>query len=325
LDPEQLHIDSLVFDGHCDFLHQTSRDGRQFENRLQVGHVDLPRLVEGGVDAQIFALWDYWAALPPDRSPTVESLRQVHAFYGMAERRADRFVPARSAGDIEKAWREGKVAGVLSLEGTEPLAGDVGLLRVFYRLGVRNLGLTWDYRNLAGDGVGAAHPGGLTDFGRELVREADRLGIVLDIAHLSPVGVEELLGLADGPVIDSHTAAYALCPHRRNLTDAQLDAVAATGGVVCIAFVPDFLHADKSRASLEDALDHVDYVVKRIGVDHVGIGSDFDGYELVTRGLEDVSHLPALTAGLIARGYDASAARYILGMNLLRVFRQIAG
>jgi membrane dipeptidase len=325
LDPIQLHSDSIVFDAHCDFLHNTAQDGRRFDQSLNVGRVDLPRLVRGGVTAQIFAVWDHWAEMPAHCSPTLEALRQVSAFYGMLDLCSDGFMPATRASDVERARSEGKVAGVLSLEGTEPLAGDVALLRAFYELGVRNLGLTWDYRNLAADGVGAPQPGGLTDFGRELVRQANRLGIMIDIAHLAPRGVDDVLEIVDGPIIDSHANAHALCAHRRNLTDAQLDALAATGGVVCVAFVPGFITQDKSKASLDGVLDHIDYIARRIGNDHIGIGSDFDGYDGITQGLEDVTHFPALTAGLAARGYDEQSIRQILGLNLLRVFGQVAG
>jgi membrane dipeptidase len=321
----KLHFESIVFDAHCDFLHKTLRDGRRFDQRLDVGHVDLPRLIEGGVTAQIFSLWDYWAELPADHSPTLESLRQVGAFYRMLELYADHFVLATRAAHVERAKADRKVAGVLSLEGTEPLDGSVDLLRVFHQLGVRNVGLTWDYRNRAGDGVGVSDPGGLTDFGQAVVREAGRLGMMVDIAHLAPNGVKDVLQIAQGPVIDSHANAYTLCSYRRNLTDAQLDAVAAKGGLVCVAFVPDFITADKSQSSLDGVLDHIDYIVGRIGVDHVGIGSDFDGYEGVTQGMEDMSHLPALTAGLVERGYDEISVRKILGLNLLRVFRQVVG
>jgi membrane dipeptidase len=148
---------------------------------------------------------------------------------------------------------------------------------------------------------------------------------MIDIAHLSPRGVDDVLQVAEGPVIDSHANAHALCSHRRNLNDAQLDALAKAGGVVCVAFVPKFITAEEGQASLEGVLDHIDHIVRRVGIDHVGIGSDFDGYDGVTRGLEDVSRLPALTAGLLRRGYDEAAVRKILGLNLLRVFRQVAG
>jgi membrane dipeptidase len=281
--------------------------------------------MEGGVTAQVFAVWDDWAELKADCGPTQASLHQVAAFYRMLDLCAERFALATRAADIESAKAGERVVGILSLEGSEPLAGDVGLLSVFYRLGVRNLGLTWDYRNLAGDGVGVANPGGLTDFGRGVVREANRLGIIVDIAHLPPQGVDDVLQIAQAPVIDSHANAYRLCSHRRNLTDPQLDAVAANGGVVCVTFVPKFITQGGSGSNLQGVLNHIDHIVRRIGVDHVGLGSDFDGYEGVTQGLEDVSHLPALTAGLMARGYDETSVRKILGLNLSRVFRQVVG
>ena len=322
---DQLHRDSIIFDGHSDFLYNAVNEGRRFEERSDGGHTDLPRLRAGGVSAQIFALF----CLDEDRSnegnPTVESLRQVDAFYQMQERCADQFVFAGRAADIEAAKTDGRVAGVLGLEGIEPLAGDIGLLRVYHRLGVRNVGLTWNYRNHAGDGVGVDDAGGLTDFGRLLVAECFQLGMMVDIAHLAPPGVKDVLEMTEGPVIASHANAYALCAHRRNLTDAQLDALAATGGVVCVTFVPGFITESPTEASLERLLDHIDYMVHCMGVEHVGIGSDFEGYDGVTRGLEDVTRLPALTAGLAGRGYDALAIRGILGLNLLRVFRQVVG
>ena len=321
----ELHFDSIVFDAHCDFLYETVHDGRPFDQRLRVGRVDLPRLMAGGVTAQVFAIWDYWAELPAEQGPTLQALSQVGAFYRMADLCPDRFVPATRSAEVERAKAEGKVAGILGLEGAEPLAGKLGLLRTFYQLGVRNLGLTWNYRNQAGDGVGVADPGGLTDFGRALVREAERLGMMVDIAHLPPRGVEDVLEVAQGPVIDSHANAYALCGHPRNLSDAQLEAVADSGGVVCVVFVPKFITPGAAQASLDGLLDHIDYIAGRIGVDHVGLGSDFDGYEGETLGLEDASCLPRLTAGLVARGYDETSVRQILGLNLLRVFEQVAG
>ncbi len=322
---DQFHRDSIIFDGHSDFLHNAVNEGRRFEECSDVGHADLPSLRAGGVSAQIFALFCLDEDRPNEGNPTVESLRQIDAFYQMQERCADQFVFAGRAADIEEAKGDGRVAGMLGLEGTEPLAGDMGLLRVYHRLGVRNVGLTWNYRNHVGDGVGVDDAGGLTDFGRLLVVECFQLGMMVDIAHLAPPGVKDVLEMAEGPVIASHANAYALCAHRRNLTDAQLDALAATGGVVCVTFVPGFITDSPAEASLERLLDHIDYIVHRIGVEHVGIGSDFEGYDGMTQGLEDVTRLPALTTGLAARGYDALAIRRILGLNLLRVFRQVVG
>jgi membrane dipeptidase len=325
LSPGQIHRDCLIFDAHCDFLSLTVWDGRNFAYRLGQGHVDLPRLLEGGVSAQIFAIFTLAQRHPTAGHPTVEALRQVEAFHQLPQQSAGRFMIATRAIEIERAKVRGNVAGILSMEGCEPLAGDLALLRVFYRLGVRCIGLTWNWRNAAADGVAQADAGGLTEFGRSVVKTAYQLGMLVDVTHLAAPGITEVLQLAEGPVIASHANAYALCPHPRNLSDEQMEGIARTGGVVCVTFVPAFISISPEQASLEHLLDHVDYIARRIGTEHIGIGSDFDGYDGVTAGLEDVTRLPALTAGLVQRGYTATAIRNILGDNLLRVFRQVAG
>ncbi len=325
MDAQELHDTSIVFDAHCDFLHAVVNQGRVFEVRSQDGHLDLPRLQQAGVTAQIFAIFALYEDEHTRTDPVRESLRQADAFFTMAERNRGRFLNALSAADVERAAQEGQVAGILSLEGVEPVAGDLRLLRLFYRLGVRNVGLTWNHRNAAADGVGVSHAGGLTEFGRQVILACNDLGMMIDIAHLAPAGVEEVFDLAAGPIIDSHANAYSLCPNRRNLTDAQLDRLAASGGVVCVTFVPPFVTSRPEEADRERVLDHIDYIVGRIGADHVGLGSDFEGYDGVTPGLRDVTDLPALTGGLLARGYEPAEVRKILGLNLLRVLRQVAG
>jgi membrane dipeptidase len=327
LDLNALHYNSLVFDAHCDFLNEAVSNDRQFNIRAPERHLDLPRLLEGGVAAQIFALFAVCEDVSGKRrtDPTAEALRQMEAFYAMADTNKDQFLVATSAQDVERAKAVGKVAGILSMEGVEPLVGDIRLLRFFFRLGVRNVGLTWNFSNEAGDGVEVSDAGGLTEFGRRVVTECGKLGIMVDIAHLSSAGVEDVLHLADGPIIDSHANAFSICPHPRNLKDTQLDGVAASGGVVCVTFVPQFVAAEAADASLEGVLDHIDYIVERIGIDHVGLGSDFEGYDGTTAGLTDVTRLPLLTEGLQVRGYAEEGIRKILGLNLLRVFRQVAG
>lgn len=330
---QDLHVGSVIFDGHCDTL-IAIRDGeRRLGERRQARpdgdalnsqHVDLPRLLEGGVTAQIFACFVRQPYLPSDA--TNEALRLIDAFYRSLDENPDALLLATIAADVERAKAEGRVAGVLSLEGAEALEGDLAILRTFYRLGVRALGLTWNHRNQAADGLGEARTGGgLTEFGVALVREANRLGVILDVAHLAPAGVRDVLALSEAPVVASHANAHALCNHRRNLNDEQLAGIAASGGLVGVTYLPAFLAQNPRDASLERVLDHVDYIVKTIGVDHVGLGSDFDGFGGVLPGLEDVSRLPALTEGLVARGYTDEQVAKILGGNYLRVFRQVAG
>jgi membrane dipeptidase len=326
MDPGRLHRESIVFDAHCDTLQKVLGGERRLGERSEEGHADLPRLREGGITAQIFALF-----VSPNHFPkgaARQALRLLDVFYQELEENADQLTLAATASDIERAKAEGKVAGILSLEGAEALEGDLGVLRAFYKLGVRNIGLTWNLRNAAADGVDETRSSsGLANFGVQLVQEMNRLGIMIDISHLSPTGVRDVLHVSEAPVIASHSNAYALCPHRRNLTDEQLEGVASKGGVVGVTFVPRFVTEDENQATLKRVLDQIDYMVKTMGVDHVGLGSDFDGFfgpEQV-RGLEDVTRLPRLTAGLVERGYSEEDVKKILGGNFLRVFREVVG
>lgn len=325
MDALALHREAIVFDGHCDTLLSVLEGKRPLAERSDQGHADLPRLLAGGVTAQIMALFARPFALG-GRAPTWEALRMLDAFYQAAEASPD-LILATGAADVRRAKAEGRLAGVIGLEGAEALQGDLGVLRSLYRLGLRNLGLTWSLRNEAADGVFEAETGGgLTRFGVALVKEANRLGIMVDIAHLAPAGVRDVLALSEAPVVASHANARAVCDHPRNLTDEQLEALAARGGVVGVTFVPSFVSAESEGQSIEGLLDHIDHIVRTVGVDYVGLGSDFDGYDgaqLV--GMADVTAFPAITAGLVARGYGEEAVRKVLGMNWLRVFEQVAG
>lgn len=325
MDPKQLHQESIVFDAHCDTLQEVLAEKRRLGERSEEGHLDLPRLREGGVTAQIFALFVSPNCIP--RGAARQSLRLLDVFYQELEENANQLTLATSASDIERAKVEGKVAGVLSLEGAEALEGDLGVLRAFYKLGVRNIGLTWNLRNAAADGVDEMRcSSGLSNFGVQLVQEMNRLGIMVDISHLSPSGVRDVLHVSEAPVIASHSNAYALCPHRRNLTDEQLEGVASKGGVVGVTFVPNFVTEDGNQATLKGVLDQIDYMVEKMGVDHVGLGSDFDGFSNSNvQGLEDVTRLPRLTAGLVERGYGEEDVKKILGGNFMRVFREVVG
>ncbi|HOG45084.1 MAG TPA: dipeptidase [Anaerolineae bacterium] len=325
MDPQELHAASIVIDTHCDTLLSVLGDKRSLLERSDEGHNDLPRLKEGGVTAQVFALFARPAALG-GAVPTWESLRLLDAFY-QAMAASPELILATKAGDVRRAKAEGLLAGIIGMEGAEALRGDLGILRLFYRLGLRNLGLTWSLRNEAADGVFEERTGGgLTEFGVQVVRECNRLGIMIDVAHLAPAGVRDVLAMSELPVIDSHANARALCDHRRNLTDQQLEGVAKTGGVVCVVFVPSFVAGQPEERTLGKVLDHIDHIVSVIGADHVGLGSDFDGFDdTPIAGLESGAHFPHITAGLLARGYSEENVRKILGGNVLRVFEQVAG
>jgi len=325
VDTTKLHQDSVIFDGHCDTLLDILSGKRKFGERSVDGHIDLPRLREGGVTAQVFAVYLEDQYLPA--GAVKQTLRVLDVLHRELAAHPDTFTLATKAADIRAAKRAGKVAAVAGLEGAEALEGDLGTLRMFYRLGVRLLTVAWSRRNQAADGVGESRTGGgLTTFGLQMVQECNKLGILLDISHLAPAGVRDVLEASTQPIIASHSNAYALCGHPRNLTDEQLLAVANKGGVVCVVFVPSFVTADRKDASLEKLLDHIDHIVRVAGVDHVGLGSDFDGFSPPPPvGLEDVTHLPGITAGLVQRGYSEAHVRKILGENFLRVFRQVVG
>jgi membrane dipeptidase len=330
LDAQTLHRQSIVIDGHCDtllVLQMREGDLPPFLRGLKEkkGHVDLERLRAGGVTAQNFACYVRPNSLPSQA--TRETLRLIDLFYRFQEEHADDLFLAINAGDIEHAKAEAKVAGILSMEGAEGLEGDLGVLRLMYRLGVRWLGLTWSLRNQAADGVYEARTGGgLTRFGVQLVEELNRLGMIVDIAHLAPAGVRDVFEISQAPVIASHANAHALCPVPRNLTDEQLEHVAQSGGVVGAVYVPGFITNSDEPATLDMLIDHIDHVVHIAGIDHVGLGSDFDGFGgPPPTGLEDVSCVPNVTARLLERGYGAEDVRKILGGNWLRVIRQVMG
>ena len=319
----RLHSQALVFDAHADTVALDVVEGRRRLGETgKGGHVDLPRLRAGGVGVQVFTLF-----VPPSVPPAWNTLRALEILDALAAELAahpDAFLWVWRGADIDRARRERRIGVVVTLEGCEVLAGSLAVLHAFYRLGVRAAGLTWNVRNELADGVGEPRGAGLTAFGRRVVEEMNALGMVVDVSHLATQGFWEVLELSRHPVVASHSNAYALCPHRRNLTDEQIRALAQKGGVVGINFFPGFLRED-GRASLEDVVRHIDHVVSLVGPDHVGLGSDFDGISATPQGLEDVSCLPALTEALVRRGYPDDAILKILGENFARVFRQVLG
>jgi len=318
---DALHRDSIVIDAHADTLHEVLEGQRRLGERSTKGQFDLPRGLEGGLTAEFMAIYL--------RDPRAGGVRQAIQFVDALHQETEAFsnmsLQATRADDILRAKEEGKVALVLSMEGAEGLDGDLRALRTFHRLGLRILGITWNRRNDAADGVGEIGTGGgLSRFGVDLVKECNRLGIVVDMAHLAPAGVRDVLEVSDAPVAVTHANCHALWPHPRNLTDAQLEAIAAKGGVVGATAVPKFLGQDESRCPLTLLLDHVVHMLKVMGENSVGIGLDLDGVgDPRVEGLEDVSRLRNLTAGLAERGYPPETIRKILGGNFLRLFRDV--
>ena len=322
IDATELHRDSIVIDTHCDALGRVVEGQRRLGERSELGQFDLPRARDGGLTAILLATF-----FNHDRAGTGarQTLSFIDAFHRELDANRDRALQAVTAADIERAKREGKIALLLSMEGAEGLEGDLGVLRVCYRLGLRFLGFTWNRRNEAADGMDdAGTGGGLTRFGRELLEACQQLGILVDIAHLSPAAVRDVFEYSEQPVLATHANARAVYDHPRNLSDAQLEGIAASGGVVGVVPVPPFLGPYPERAPLEPLFEHLDHMLRVVGDDHVGLGLDFDGVgSKRTEGIEDVTMLPNLTAGMVARGYPAETIRKILGGNFLRVFQEV--
>jgi membrane dipeptidase len=370
----KFHFQSIVVDTHIDTPQRLLDEGFDLDHRDPYGHIDIPRMKEGGLDAAFFSIW-----VDPEKyqaDPSHRALELISTVYEQVERHPDQLLLARTADDIRRAQREGKVALLMGMEGGYPIENSLRLLHVYARLGVRYMTLTHgvhtDWADSSGSmtawlqgGPQPAH-NGLTDFGRQVVQEMNRLGMMVDISHVSEKTLLDALAAAKAPVIASHSSCRSLVNHPRNLTDDQISAIARNGGVVQVAFgcffvQPDYMdwylsvrgdwrartkairaaHADDPRkaavevfkldaqvakkaprGSLKHVVDHIDHVVQIAGVDHVGLGSDFDGVSCLPEGMKDASFLPKLTQALLARGYAEADVKKILGGNMLRVMEE---
>jgi membrane dipeptidase len=312
-----LHHEAVVVDLHCDTILAVASGSRDIGTRSADGHIDLPRLREGGMDVQVFAHFVH-PRFSGEGYARVRSL--LEAFDRLVAAHPD-LVPVTTVEAMERAVGAGRIAIVLAVENGTALDGRLEHLERLYAHGVRMMSLTWNASNELADGAAEERHGGLTPLGRRVVARMQDLGMIVDLSHLSERSFWDVLEATDGPLIATHSNAAALTPHRRNLSDRQLQALAARGGVVGVNFYPAFT----GGATLAAVLDHIDHLVAVMGEDHVALGSDFDGFTQTVAGLEDVARLPQLTAGLLQRGYGSRAVRKILGGNALRLFRQVWG
>ncbi|MBU0936173.1 MAG: dipeptidase [Spirochaetes bacterium] len=320
--------DLLIIDGHCDTVLEMAginepsgcNSPRPLLQRSTRGHIDLPRLLEAGVSCQFFALFTSDEYLPVANEHCQGLLELVLRTITQS----GRLQLACSSADILEARASGRIAVMLAIEGGEAIGSSLDQLQAFYEQGVRLLTLTWNHRNAIGRGVGAEGIDGLSPFGEAVLREMENLGMLVDVSHLADTTLTDVLRLARRPLVASHSNCRALCPHRRNLTDDQIRAIAATGGLVGLTFAGSFVDSDPAKVNLERFLQHLDHMVEVAGVDHVGIGSDFDGFSdefgLV---MSDCTGLPGLAVSLLKRGYALSAVQSIMGGNWLRVISQV--
>jgi len=319
---KQIHQKAIIFDGHCDTILEVMNHKRSLEKKSTTGHLDIPRMKEGGVDVQFFAIFieDIYK---PERS-LKRTLQLIDCFYKEIEKNQDDISLVTNYNQIEEVNRAGKIAAILSIEGGEALEGDLGALRVLYKLGVRLLTLTWNQRNQIADGIWESRAGsGLTEFGIKVIDEMNDLGMLIDVSHLLETGFWDVVKRSKTPIVASHSNCYALCPHLRNLKDEQIKALVDKGGVIGITFVPDFLTQEKRKTIVKDVVTHIDYLVEKAGIDCVGLGSDFDGTDDLPLGLEGVDKIPNITKELLDRGYKEREIEKILGGNFLRVFKEV--
>ncbi|SCB59903.1 membrane dipeptidase [Rhizobium aethiopicum] len=343
--------DIEIFDGHNDavqFIAEYTPSGRDFLLRSETGHLDLPRAREGGLVGGLFAL-HAGPEHPPENDLIIkedgyevvyaESLdplyarRQIEAqrlaLEGLIRRSGGRMRLAVNVDEIAAARAEGAFAVVLHMEGAEAVDGEFDYLKQLYDAGLRSLGPVWSRPNIFGYGVPFAYPRspdtgpGLTAIGKELVRTCNRLGIMIDLAHLNERGFWDVAALSDAPLVVTHACAHAVCPSTRNLTDRQLDAIRDTDGVIGFNLSVNDIRADGhliDDTPLDDIVDHIKYLIDRVGEDRVALGSDFDG-AVIPRAIKDASGLQQLFEAMRKNGFDSESLSKFAFDNWLRVFK----
>ncbi|HXO36673.1 MAG TPA: dipeptidase [Candidatus Acidoferrales bacterium] len=366
---------AIVVDTHADTPQRFLDDGFDIGSTdpHDVGHLSLDKAQRGNLGAEFFSIW-----VDPETNKghfAQHTFDLIDSVYEQAARHPDRMMMAFSVADIERAHGERKLAALMGIEGGHSIENDMHLLRNYYRLGVRYMTLSWSNTNEWADSSGdindakIQHHNGLTDFGKQVVAEMNRLGMMVDISHVADKTFWDAIATTKAPVIASHSSARALVNAPRNMTDDMLRAVAKNGGVVQVNFFSGFLDEDYRKAVEAQAqdqavaiqkyvdslkaqgkpvsyvevdrmerawmakiprppfkvlIDHIDHIAKIAGVDHVGLGSDFDGVSGATpRGMDSAADLPKITQALLDRGYSADDIKKVLGGNLLRVFRQV--
>lgn len=325
----------IIADLHCDALYMVMRGRKDLVTESKDFEVDIPRLRRGGVTVQVFAVFvdprtkGYFPYVMRAIETLATICRTDPAGPGSAE-----IGLALNADEVQRLTGEGKIAAILAIEGghaledTLPGSGWSKRLREYYDAGVRIFTVTHNNTNAFGDAAldstGKPH-GGLSEAGTELVREANRLGVIIDVSHAAATTFRDIVRVSAAPVIASHSNARALCDHPRNLTDDQIRSIAKTGGMIGINFHSSFLRPDGQRAVIDDIVRHIEHIVRLVGDDYVGFGSDFDGLIKPPRDLRDVSGMPELVKALEARGYRPATVKKILADNFFRVFRRVCG
>lgn len=309
----------LIVDAHCDTITTIMKCGEGL--RKNNCHIDISRLKNYDSYVQFFA-----AFISPEHAKMgalKRTLSIIDRLYQEIEDNKQDIMLCCNYNDMEDAFAGRKIAAVLTIEGGEALEGSLASLRMLYKMGMRGMTLTWNYRNQIADGViDGISGGGLTPFGREVIPEMNRLGMLVDVSHISEAGFWDVINLTAAPIIASHSNSKKLCSHPRNLTDEQLLALKKNGGVTGLNLYPLFLN-DGGKASIKDALSHIEYIVALTGEDTLGLGSDFDGIESTPEGLEGVQCYSNLLNELLKLNYSEGLVKKIAGENFIRVIKSV--
>ncbi|XP_074056967.1 dipeptidase 1 [Macrotis lagotis] len=330
---EKIMSQKPLIDGHNDLPWQILKkfNGQLQKNEanlntLEGTHTNIPKLKAGFVGAQ------FWSAYVPcdteNKDAVKRTLEQIDLIYRMCQIYPETFLCATNSSHIEQAFQEKKVASLIGVEGGHSIDSSLGVLRMMYHLGMRYLTLThscntpWADNWLVDKGDDKAQSHGLSAFGKEVVKEMNRLGVLIDLSHVSEATMKAVLLLSKAPVIFSHSSAYHLCPHKRNVPDNILQLVNKTGSLVMVNFYNDYVSCQK-EATLSQVADHLDYIKNTAGPGAVGFGGDYDGVGNVPTGLQDVSTYPDLIAELLRRKWTETEVKNALADNLLRVFKEV--
>lgn len=370
-DPLSIHRRAIAIDLHADTTQRMVDEHLDINQRLADGHLDAVRMRDGGLDAQFFSIWVEPQLYGGGGATAIKRAdEQIAAVRSLAANHPETWELATTAGDVRRIAADGKLAALMGLEGGYAIDERLENVERYYNLGVRYMSPAWSvstsWAGSSGDEFGRTH--GLNDFGRQVVREMNRLGIMVDVSHVSDKTFWDIINTSTKPVVATHSGCRAIANVARNLDDDMIRAIATTGGVVCVVFYPEFLEpgwsAKKKQVDAEIAslveraseqeergaaykkmardmvrqreyarrlppvtvarlVDHIEHIVKLVGPDHVGIGSDFDGIQATPRDLSTVAELPNLTAELLRRGYSETDVDKILGGNILRVMEEV--
>jgi len=362
-DYKQIHQNMIVVDGHNDVIIESILPGKDIGQRLKTGHTDIPRLLEGGVDVQVFAVWSddkKWK-----NNAFEHANNQINALEKVINANASKIELAKNSKDIARINQAGKIAAIIGIEGGNMIEESIENLDSLYKRGARYLTLTWNY-NLSWASAAAIEVKskgnrgkGLSKKGKQIIHRMNELGMMIDLSHGGEQTFYDVLKITTKPILVSHSNAASLTPHYRNLDDNQLAALKQNGGVVGVNFYSEFLDSkyparvkelyesnhknmqdtqklstgkmysqlspkqkNAANAPFDQVLKHIEYLVSKVGIDHVAIGSDFDGIESPPQGLEDVSKYPLLTKALLERGYSETDVSKIMGLNFLRILKE---